>query len=111
MEGGQLGACLPSFLVPDHYAFPLPLPPPLQLPSSQPNNKPFQMPFDDDQEEAGNHAGMFSSSDHCGLYPLQSLPFGSSCSGGARGAAACGGKPTAVGFMPSCSAVGAEEVR
>ena len=85
-----------SFLVPDHYAFPLPLPP-LQLPSSQPNNKPFQMPFDDVQEEAGNHAGMLSSSDHCGLYPLQSLPFG--------------GKPTAVGFMPSCSAVGAEEVR
>nr|AYH64982.1 WRKY transcription factor 3 [Saccharum hybrid cultivar ROC22] len=103
MEGGQLSACLPSFLVPDHYAgFPLPLP--LQLPS-QPNNKLFQMPFVVNQEETENHGGMLSS-DHCGgLYPLPALPFGS-CSGAAA-ATACGGKPTA-GFMPS--AIGAEEV-
>jgi hypothetical protein len=104
MEGGQLSACLPSFLVPDHYAgFPLPLP--LQLPS-QPNNKLFQMPFVVNQEETENHGGMLSS-DHCGgLYLLPALPFGS-CSGAAA-ATACGGKPTA-GFMPS--AIGAEEVR
>lgn len=95
-----MSACLPGFLVPDHYAFPLPLP--LQLPS-QPNNKLFQMPFD--QEEADNHGGMLSS-DHCGLYPLPALPFGSSS--GATAATACGGKPTA-GVMPSI--IGAEEVR
>nr|ARO86290.1 hypothetical protein [Sorghum bicolor] len=104
MEGGQLSACLPGFLVPDHYAFPLPLP--LQLPSSQ--NKLFQMPFVVDQEaETENHGGGgMPSSDHCGLYPLPALPFGS-CSGAAGAATACGGKPTA-GFMPS--AIVAEEV-
>ncbi|XP_062219801.1 probable WRKY transcription factor 57 [Phragmites australis] len=94
MEGGQLGTCLPSFPVPDHYVFPLPLP--LQLPS-QP--KLLQMPFD--QVEAGNH-GVMIASDHCGLYPLPALPFG--CSGVST--AVCSGKPTA-GLMPS---IGAEEV-
>ncbi|KAF8768760.1 hypothetical protein HU200_007320 [Digitaria exilis] len=98
MDGGQLGACLPSFLVPDHYAFPL-LPLPLQLPS-QPN-KLLQMPFD--QQEEGEHHGLMLSSDHCGLYPLPSLPLG--CSGAAS--AACGGKPT-TGFMPTT--LGADEV-
>ena len=99
MEGGHLGACLPSFLVPDHYAYAFPLPLPLQLPS-QPN-KLLQMPFD--QEEAENH-GVMPSSDHCGLYQLPALPLG--CSGAAS--AACGGKPTA-GFMPST--ISADEVR
>ena len=96
MEGGQLGACLPSFLVPDHYAYAFPLPLPLQLPS-QPN-KLLQMPFD--QEEAENH-GVMLSSDHCGLYhQLPALPLGSS----GAASAACGGKPMA-GFIPSTDEV------
>ncbi|XP_062221050.1 probable WRKY transcription factor 57 [Phragmites australis] len=95
MEGGQLGTCLPNFLVPDHYAFPLP--PQLQLPSQ---SKLLQMPFDQ-VEEAGNQ-GVTLSSDHCGLYPLPALPFG--CSGAAM--AVCSGKPTA-GLIPS---IGPEEV-
>ncbi|CAN6245354.1 unnamed protein product [Urochloa humidicola] len=97
MEGGQLGACLPSFFVPDHYAFPLPLP--LQLPSQ--TSKLLQMPFNHD--EAENH-GVMLSSDHCGLYPLPALPLG--CSGAAS--AACDGKPTTAGFIPST--IGADEV-
>ncbi|CAL4886360.1 unnamed protein product [Urochloa decumbens] len=94
MEGGQLGACLPNFFVPDHYAFPLPLP--LQLPS-QPS-KLLQMPFDHD--EAESH-GVMLSSDHCGLYPLPALPLGSS----GAASAACDGKP---GFIPTT--IGADEV-
>ncbi|KAK3158610.1 hypothetical protein QOZ80_2AG0139380 [Eleusine coracana subsp. coracana] len=90
MEGGQLGTCLPSFVLPDSYAFSFPCPP-LQLPS-QPRRL-LQMPFD--QGEAGNHGAMLAS-DQCGLYPLPALPFG--CSGAA--AVASGGKLTA-GFVPS----------
>ncbi|KAL6633865.1 hypothetical protein ACP70R_026536 [Stipagrostis hirtigluma subsp. patula] len=95
MEGGQLGTCLPSLHVPDHYAFHLP--PALQLPS-QP--KLVQMPFDL-QEEASNH-GVMLSSNHCGLHQLPVLPFGNS---GAT-TAVCGGKATA-GSMAN---TGAEEV-
>ncbi|KAJ1280222.1 hypothetical protein BS78_04G214900 [Paspalum vaginatum] len=104
MEGGQLGACLPGFLVPDHYVFPLPLPLPLPLQLPGQPNKLFQMPFDH-EAEAENHGGAMVSSDHCGLYPLPGLPFG--CSAGAVATAACGGKPDA-GFIHST--VGADEV-
>lgn len=93
MEGGQLGTCLPSFALPDSYAFSFPSAP-LQQPS-QPRRL-LQMPFDG---EAGNH-GATLSSDQCGLYPLPALSF--VCSGAA--AVASGGK-LAAGFMPSVEEV------
>jgi hypothetical protein len=89
--GGQLGTCLPSFVLPDSYAFSFPSPP-LQLPTLP--KRLLQMPSD--QGEAGNHAGSMPASDQWGLYPLPALPF--ACS--AAAAVASGGKPTA-GFMPS----------
>jgi hypothetical protein len=95
MEGAQLGTSLPSFVLPDSYAFSFPPPPLLQLPTLP--KCLLQITFD--QGETGNHGAM-PASDQGGLYSHPALPFGFS----GAGAGASGGKPTA-GFMPSVEEV------